>query len=155
MFKNIILIIDRKRQHEVSLITKQNKSALRGTQLVPIGTSTYTLSIQFRAKSCKYIVQKIMKSITNFHHKLFHNILKHGFLTLVYFSDIDECSSIQNPCENGATCVDNDGSYTCSCLAGYEGPNCQDSKILISQNEFVSSTEQLIIIDSFSQISLF
>ena len=56
-------------------------------------------------------------------------------LTLVLFSDIDECLIVPNPCENGATCVDNVGSYTCSCLAGYEGPNCQDSKILIFQKE--------------------
>ena len=53
------------------------------------------------------------------------------FSNTASFSDIDECLAVPNPCENGATCVDNDGFYTCSCLAGYEGPNCQDSKIFI------------------------
>ena len=37
--------------------------------------------------------------------------------------DIDECAS--SPCANGGKCstptVD---TYTCSCLGGYEGPNC-------------------------------
>ena len=61
--------------------------------------------------------------------------------TLACFSDINECLNIPNLCENGGTCVDNDGSYTCTCLAGYEGPNCQDSKILFLEENFTANGE--------------
>ncbi|PFX16174.1 Fibropellin-3 [Stylophora pistillata] len=30
-----------------------------------------------------------------------------------------------NPCRNGGTCFDNHNSYTCSCLAGFSGINCE------------------------------
>ena len=41
-----------------------------------------------------------------------------------YFSssDIVECNS--DPCKNGANCTDGVNNYTCTCMAGYEGPNC-------------------------------
>ena len=48
-------------------------------------------------------------------------------------SDIDDCSyydySIEdytNPCENGATCIDDVASYTCECMTGYRGENCEE-----------------------------
>lgn len=37
--------------------------------------------------------------------------------------DIDECD--EDPCQNGATCHDQVGLYTCSCVPGYEGINCE------------------------------
>ncbi len=37
--------------------------------------------------------------------------------------DINECGS--NPCMNGATCTDDVNSYTCTCVAGYIGTNCE------------------------------
>lgn len=37
--------------------------------------------------------------------------------------DIDECA-ISSPCRNGATCINTNGSYTCSCAKGYEGRDC-------------------------------
>ena len=36
--------------------------------------------------------------------------------------DINECDS--SPCENGATCINNNGSFTCICSAGYTGSLC-------------------------------
>lgn len=36
--------------------------------------------------------------------------------------DIDEC--IQHPCQNGGSCTNNNGSYTCHCRNGWIGPNC-------------------------------
>ena len=38
---------------------------------------------------------------------------------------IDQCSP--NPCQNGATCTDGVNTYTCNCLAGYEGDRCEIS----------------------------
>ena len=38
--------------------------------------------------------------------------------------DIDECSS--NPCQNRANCsMPTLGVYTCQCVAGYTGINCE------------------------------
>lgn len=37
--------------------------------------------------------------------------------------EIDECEV--TPCQNGATCHDHVGLYTCECLPGYEGINCE------------------------------
>ena len=37
--------------------------------------------------------------------------------------DVDECTTL-NPCRNGATCRNTNGSYVCVCLNGYEGKNC-------------------------------
>ncbi len=41
--------------------------------------------------------------------------------------DIDEC--LPDPCLNGGTCIDGDNSYICSCLPGYDGVNCSNSKL--------------------------
>lgn len=52
----------------------------------------------------------------------------HKFLFSWMFKDYDEC--VQNPCVNGGTCYNNEGSYTCYCPAGWTGPNCEIGKIL-------------------------
>uniref|UniRef100_U3JP32 coagulation factor Xa n=1 Tax=Ficedula albicollis TaxID=59894 RepID=U3JP32_FICAL len=39
------------------------------------------------------------------------------------FVDGDQCSS--NPCHYGGQCKDGIGSYTCTCLDGYQGKNCE------------------------------
>ena len=38
--------------------------------------------------------------------------------------DIDECDS--NPCQNGGTCNDGINSYTCDCIPGFNGTNCEN-----------------------------
>uniref|UniRef100_A0A8C7E6K2 coagulation factor Xa n=1 Tax=Naja naja TaxID=35670 RepID=A0A8C7E6K2_NAJNA len=38
------------------------------------------------------------------------------------YVDGDQCLS--NPCHYGGTCKDGIGNYTCTCLAGYQGKNC-------------------------------
>ena len=40
-----------------------------------------------------------------------------------YIVDIDECAS--NPCHNAGTCTDAVDGYTCGCVAGYNGDNCE------------------------------
>ena len=46
----------------------------------------------------------------------------------LYITDINECSN--NPCKNGATCVNLQGSYRCDCKSGYDGNNCENGKKL-------------------------
>ena len=38
-------------------------------------------------------------------------------------SDIDEC--LDDPCQNGATCMNNFGSFHCNCTEGWQGQNCE------------------------------
>ncbi|KAM9795117.1 coagulation factor IXa [Neosynchiropus ocellatus] len=38
------------------------------------------------------------------------------------YSDGDQCKS--NPCQNGGSCTDHLGFYTCSCESGFTGRNC-------------------------------
>jgi hypothetical protein len=44
-------------------------------------------------------------------------------------ADIDECLS--SPCQNGGTCSDEVNGYTCVCVAGYTGGDCETSKLFI------------------------
>ena len=37
--------------------------------------------------------------------------------------DVNECLSL--PCQNGATCINTDGSFTCQCPTGYAGTLCE------------------------------
>lgn len=41
----------------------------------------------------------------------------------MYVSGINEC--LTKPCLNGATCVDTEESFTCTCPPGVTGPYCQ------------------------------
>ena len=38
-------------------------------------------------------------------------------------TDVDECNS--SPCQNGGSCENTDGTYTCKCDAGYGGKHCE------------------------------
>ena len=61
----------------------------------------------------------ILKGLCGLHYKL-------NFST-----DIDDCSP--GVCANGGTCVDGIDLYTCSCAAGYTGPNCNTSKYCLQK----------------------
>ena len=49
------------------------------------------------------------------------------FNNYLCLSDINDC--IPDPCENGATCGDEVNDYTCTCMVGYNGKNCSQSKL--------------------------
>ena len=42
--------------------------------------------------------------------------------------DTDECAS--SPCQNGGTCTDGVDAYTCACVSGWEGEECQTGELL-------------------------
>lgn len=52
------------------------------------------------------------------------------FSKIVFFSifvDVDECTRFQ-PCFNNATCLNINGSYSCNCMLGWEGHDCEKGK---------------------------
>ena len=46
---------------------------------------------------------------------------------------------MSNPCQNGATCVNNLGGYQCLCVPGYQGKHCD-------QGEFFRKPVNIIFI---------
>ena len=49
---------------------------------------------------------------------------------LWFFLDIDECATI--PCQNGGSCTDQVNGYTCNCVDGYYGNDCETGNNTIS-----------------------
>lgn len=48
------------------------------------------------------------------------------FYYLMVLTDIDDCHN--HTCRNGATCVDGVNDYSCSCVFGFTGPNCETGR---------------------------
>lgn len=44
-------------------------------------------------------------------------------------TDIDDC--LPDPCQNNGTCTDLVNHYQCDCVAGFNGPICENSKYFI------------------------
>ncbi len=72
---------------------------------------------------------------------------------LICFSDVDEC--FLRPCKNGGTCSNSPGSYSCQCVEGYTGRDCQTGnhtkmasnvQSQIAFTEIIASTIESIII---------
>ena len=55
----------------------------------------------------------------------YHNFLRVACL-FIPMTGIDECAS--NPCQHGGTCVDAVNGYTCVCVAGWTGADCNKSE---------------------------
>ena len=53
--------------------------------------------------------------------------------------DIDECEP--KPCLNGGSCQDGINSYKCTCVAGFDGNNCENS-------EYIGFTSVVFIADT-------
>lgn len=47
------------------------------------------------------------------------DLIESGFV--LFCTDINECNIGAHNCSSNAFCSDNDGSYLCSCIPGYEG----------------------------------
>ena len=59
-----------------------------------------------------------------------NNLIYTAVVCIVYiFLDIDECES--NPCANRGTCIDGINSFTCSCVKGYTGHDCETGILYI------------------------
>lgn len=59
------------------------------------------------------------------------NKIKKHFILL--FIDIDECEPV-NPCENGGTCENQPGGYSCNCENGYTGQKCEQGTYCMEIN---------------------
>lgn len=60
-----------------------------------------------------------------------YHLIKHLSLQVYYITDtcdisidIDECA-VSSPCCNGGSCVNNPGSFSCSCALGWTGTVCE------------------------------
>ena len=57
-----------------------------------------------------------------------YDLFTYKCIVLYLLTDINECDSA--PCQNGATCNNNQppGTYSCDCVPGYNGTNCKISE---------------------------
>lgn len=54
-------------------------------------------------------------------------------LMIIIIIDVDECQDLKNRCLDNEECMNNEGSYSCPCKAGYEkltGGKCNGKLIL-------------------------
>ena len=42
-------------------------------------------------------------------------------MTIFIIADLDECTSANHNCHVNATCLNNQGSFSCKCKSGYTG----------------------------------
>ena len=45
---------------------------------------------------------------------------------ILYYADINEC--IETPCNNGGTCTNSEGGFSCNCEREYDGATCSICK---------------------------
>lgn len=47
---------------------------------------------------------------------------------VIQSAEVSPCDS--NPCPNNMTCARDGANYTCECMAGFTGLNCENGKVL-------------------------
>ena len=81
-----------------------------------------------------------------------------GSLTLCIYSlsnfiNLETLACASNPCQNGATCFDNNGGgggYACLCPVGFEGTNCENGIYSLTFSSFFSSSPLCKMFSLFS-----
>lgn len=67
--------------------------------------------------------------------EIHRTIIDHVLLYL----DLNECDF--SPCDNNGTCINNNGSYVCSCTDGWTDKNCKEGTSFVCiKNKFISYT---------------
>jgi hypothetical protein len=69
----------------------------------------------------------VMKVVYNLH-----------WIYICFLPDINDC--MPNPCQNNGVCSDRINNYTCQCAAGYDGNNCEYSKLKQLQFQIILYT---------------
>ena len=72
-----------------------------------------------------YIVFRKKNIVLRLTHKNMETKNKSAYYNYnpLILSDVDECTP--NPCQNGGTCEDGLGAYSCTCPPGFTGTNCE------------------------------
>lgn len=70
-----------------------------------------------------------------------HDIPQNNFIS---FLDVDECASV--PCKNNGTCTDYIDIYTCKCIPGFQGDNCETGKCLVFDRSSLLLDIKIIIV---------
>ena len=86
-------------------------------------------------------------------HLPFARGIYHVHWLMLFFPDINECTN--NPCKNGATCVNLDGSYRCDCKSGYTGNNCESGERNVSFSFYILSFSLPFTLKSSAPLSKF
>ena len=78
-----------------------------------------------------------------------------GFDGLTCNNNINECLDGTNDCHPFATCIDTIGSFTCTCISGYEGNglNCTGITLLLLWLFSFPSIIYLLIVIDFQQLN--
>ena len=63
-------------------------------------------------------------------------------LLRLFTIDIDECAV--SPCENGGSCVNTPGSYSCKCAPGLQGQHCENGEVFVMQIDAIYFREVLL-----------
>lgn len=63
----------------------------------------------------------------------------------------DLCTHL-DPCLNSATCVNEDENYTCICVPGFTGQNCQEGGLKLKSNKLKCITISLNLFSDSEKI---
>ena len=71
------------------------------------------------------------------------------FHEFCFLTDVFECQ--QNPCLNGASCVETFGAYFCVCPPGLTGPLCEDGRGLLHLIWFTERRKRIKFLSYFAK----